>query len=183
MRLPKRPTNPQRGRELHSLIVSRLLDLKQDQEHGDTSIADLLSKADDETQLRRFVAGSVRDRAFGKFNSAQEDELADAKRPDIRFFGNGFDGPVPCELKIADRWSEPNFMSFIEPAFESLPPRRTLTIWHISLNSKWKKVGLGFAQRLAPHEFWNFCTALQVHIDNLTAARPDKEAVMIVGIN
>ncbi len=36
----------------------------------------------------------------------QEEELADAKRPDIRVHGSGFKGPVPIELKIADKnWS------------------------------------------------------------------------------
>lgn len=41
----------------------------------------------------------------------QEEELADAKKPDIRIHGVGFDGPVPIELKIMDnKWSGANLV-------------------------------------------------------------------------
>jgi hypothetical protein len=42
---------------------------------------------------------------LGRYSVPQEEELADAKRPDIRIHGSGFDGPVPIELKIACSWT------------------------------------------------------------------------------
>ncbi len=42
-----------------------------------------------------------------------QEELADAKRPDLRFHGVGFDGLMPAELKLADKWTGP-------PLFERL---------------------------------------------------------------
>ena len=44
----------------------------------------------------------------------QEEELADAKRPDLRFLGAGFDAPVPAELKLADKWTGPHLFERLE---------------------------------------------------------------------
>jgi hypothetical protein len=91
--------------ELFEMIVFRLLDLKADLEDGDTSIAEILQSVKNEPTLRNWIGGWFRDRSFGRYSVPQEEELADAKRPDIRIHGFGFDGPVPIELKIADNWS------------------------------------------------------------------------------
>jgi len=96
---------PQNHRELFDLAVSRLTDLKLDLEEGDTSLASLLIKATKETEYRNAIGGWLRDHSHGRFSVPQEEELADAKRPDIRIHGVGFDGPVPIELKVADNWT------------------------------------------------------------------------------
>jgi hypothetical protein len=91
--------------ELFELARSRLLDLKYDLEEGDASFATLLRRAERETEVRNFIGGWCRDRAEGRYQVPQEEELADAKKPDLRFLGNGFDAPVPVELKLAGKWS------------------------------------------------------------------------------
>ena len=97
---------PQNHRELYDLIVFRLLDLKADLEDGDTSLAKILVPVTHETEHRNFIGGWLRDRSRGRYSVPQEEELADAKRPDIRIHGIGFDGPVPIELKVVDNnWS------------------------------------------------------------------------------
>ena len=97
---------PSNHKELHELAVSRLLDLKDDLEQGDTSIAGNLRKETLETEVRKFIGWILREKAFGRYSIPQEEELADAKRPDLRFHGMGFDGPVPVELKLVDNnWS------------------------------------------------------------------------------
>jgi hypothetical protein len=97
---------PQNHRELNELVISRLLDLKADLEEGDTSLANILVDVEEETKHRNFIGGWLRERSFGLFSVPQEEELADAKKPDIRVHGVGFDGPVPIELKVADNsWS------------------------------------------------------------------------------
>src|SRR5690606_21922444 len=50
----------------------------------------------------------------GRYSIPQEEEFADAKRPDLRFHGTGFDGPVPVELKLADNWSGPDLFERLE---------------------------------------------------------------------
>jgi hypothetical protein len=97
--------NPRNHCELFEMTVSRLHDLKADLEDGDTSIAEILQSVQDETKHRNVIGRWLRERSLGRYNVPQEEELTDAKRPDIRIHGFGFDGPVPIELKIADKWS------------------------------------------------------------------------------
>jgi hypothetical protein len=96
---------PSNHRELWELALSRMLDLKDDIECGDTSIASILLRVNSEEELRNFLGGWCRDRASGRYSVPQEEEMADARRPDLRFLGMGFDAPVPIELKIADNWT------------------------------------------------------------------------------
>jgi len=98
---------PRNHRELAELAVLRLLDLKDDLEHGDTSLASILKTVTQETIMRNYIGRELREKAYGRYSIPQEEELADAKRPDLRFHGMGFDGPVPVELKLADKWTGP----------------------------------------------------------------------------
>jgi hypothetical protein len=96
---------PHTHRELFDLTFSRLLDLKDDLEDGDASNAPLLQLTPEETRHRIYIGNWLRERSLGRYSVPQEEELADAKRPDIRVHGSGFDGPVPIELKIACSWT------------------------------------------------------------------------------
>jgi hypothetical protein len=105
---------PSNHRDLWYLAITRLLDLKHDLEEGDASIATILQRADQETEIRNYIGNWCRDRSRGRYVIPQEEELADAKRPDLRFHGAGFDGPVPAELKIADKWTGPHVFERLE---------------------------------------------------------------------
>nr|WP_319382364.1 hypothetical protein [uncultured Roseibium sp.] len=97
---------PSTHSELADLAVMRLNDLKDEIENGDSSIADILKNVTLETDMRNYIGRELREKARGRYSIPQEEELSDAKRPDLRFHGVGFDGPVPCELKLADNgWS------------------------------------------------------------------------------
>jgi len=109
--LERTPTN---HRDLWYLAVDRLLDLKFELEEGDTSIASILQLTDRETEIRKYVGQWCRDLSHGRYVIPQEEELADAKKPDLRFHGVGFDGPVPVELKIADKWTGPHLFERLE---------------------------------------------------------------------
>ena len=105
---------PSNHKELAELAVLRLLDLKDDLEHGDTSIAGILKTVTQETEIRKYIGKELRDKAQGRYSIPQEEELADAKKPDLRFHGVGFDGPVPVELKLADNWTGPQLFERFE---------------------------------------------------------------------
>ncbi|HDR9159253.1 TPA: hypothetical protein QDB05_005829 [Burkholderia vietnamiensis] len=105
---------PANHRELWYHAVDKLHALKHDLENGDSSIASILQAVDQETEFRKFLGGWCRDRAAGRYVVPQEEELADAKRPDLRFFGVGFDAPVPAELKLADKWTGPHLFERLE---------------------------------------------------------------------
>lgn len=101
-RLERTPGN---HRELAELAVMRLLDLKDDLENGDSSNAGLLLNVA-EKEVRKYIGNVLRDKAQERYSIPQEEEMADAKKPDLRFHGVGFDAPVPVELKVADAgWS------------------------------------------------------------------------------
>lgn len=105
---------PANHRELWYHAVDKLEALRHDLENGDSSIASILQAVDQETEFRKFIGGWCRDRAAGRYVIPQEEELADAKRPDLRFFGVGFDAPVPAELKLADKWTGPHLFERLE---------------------------------------------------------------------
>lgn len=106
---------PRNHRELAELAILRLLDLKEDLELGDSSIASILQTVTQETEMRKFIGRELREKAFGRYSIPQEEELADAKRPDLRFHGVGFEGPIPVELKLADNnWSGPKLYDRLE---------------------------------------------------------------------
>ncbi len=105
---------PENHRELAELAHLRLLDLKDDLENGDSSVARILQGVTLETDIRKYIGRELREKAFGRYIIPQEEELADAKKPDLRFHGVTFDGPVPCELKLADNWSGPDLFERME---------------------------------------------------------------------
>ncbi|CUI99652.1 NACHT domain-containing protein [Achromobacter ruhlandii] len=105
---------PANHRALWYHAIDKLEALKYDLENGDSSIASILQAVDRETEFRKFIGGWCRDHAAGRYIIPQEEELADAKRPDLRFFGVGFDAPVPTELKLADKWTGPHLFERLE---------------------------------------------------------------------
>ncbi|WP_439924387.1 hypothetical protein [Nitrobacter sp. JJSN] len=110
----KLDNTPKTPRELADLAVLRFLDLKDELENGDDSVASILMKVDEETKMRNYLGHELRNKAFGRYSIPQEEELADAKRPDLRFHGTGFDGPIPTELKLADGWTGPQLFERLE---------------------------------------------------------------------
>lgn len=105
---------PANHRELWYHAIDKLDALKHDLENGDSSIASILQAVDQETEFRKFIGGWCRDHSAGRYVIPQEEELADAKRPDLRFLGAGFDAPVPAELKLADKWTGPHLFERLE---------------------------------------------------------------------
>ncbi|MCX5903377.1 MAG: hypothetical protein NTV89_07875, partial [Proteobacteria bacterium] len=110
----KLESTPRNHRELAELAILRLLDLKDDLEHGDSSVAGILKNVSQETDMRKYIGRELREKAFGRYSIPQEEEFADAKKPDLRFHGVNFDGPVPAELKLADKWSGPKLFERLE---------------------------------------------------------------------
>ncbi|WP_167226828.1 hypothetical protein [Pelagibius litoralis] len=97
---------PTTHRQLFDLAVSRLQELKHDYEDSDTSPAAVVIRTKDEVELRNYIANELRKISKGRYSIAQEEELPDTKRTDIRFHAAGIPGAVPVELKIADNgWS------------------------------------------------------------------------------
>ena len=93
------------GAGLFQVVMDRLRDLDHDCRHDDFSIKPLLRNCQDEPEVRTAIAGWLRDHANGAYMVAQEEEVVDAKRTDIRLRVIEEDRKAVLEVKIADNWS------------------------------------------------------------------------------
>ncbi|ARS48135.1 hypothetical protein PSMEN_06935 [Ectopseudomonas mendocina] len=180
-RLERTPSN---HRDLWYLAVDRLLDLKHDLEEGDASIASILQPVDRETDIRNFIGNWCREHSGGRYVVPQEEELADAKRPDLRFHGVGFDGPVPTELKLSDKWTGPHLFERLEIQLcgDYLRDRKSsrgifLLVYH-GTKTRWDLPNGKQAET-----FDALLEALQNHWTTLAPQFPGVEEVRVIGID
>lgn len=178
--LDRTPTN---HRELADLAIARLLDLQDDLENGDDSVARILQRVEEEPEMRNFLAHALREKARGRYTITQEEEFADAKRPDLRFHGAGFDAPVPAELKLAERWTGPHLFERLEVQLSGdyLRDNRSARGIFVLVNRKkgrrWQLPSgdlVDFAQLLA---------ALQDHWASIADRYPHVEDLTVMGID
>lgn len=176
---------PANHRELFELVELRFLDLKDNLEHGDSSIADILIKgATQETDMRKYIGEWFRDRAQGRYSIPQEEELADAKRPDFRIHGNGFDGPVPAELKLADKWSGPNLFERLENQLcgdylrDNRSNRGAFVLVYRGEKQRWE---LPIGNKTV--DFAGLLDALQSHWSSVSKKFPGVDEIRVIGID
>ena len=180
-KLERTPTN---HRELAELAILRLLDLKDDLEQGDSSIASILKKVNQETEIRKYIGKELRDKAQGRYSIPQEEELADAKKPDLRFHGAGFDAPVPVELKLADNWTGPKLFERLENQLcgdylrDNRSGRGVFVLVYRGESHRWEVPGSG--NRL---DFEGLTVALQEHWLLISPKYSNVEDIKVIGID
>lgn len=174
---------PSNHRELAELAELRLLDLKDDLEHGDSSIADILQQITHETGMRKFIGRELREKAFGRYSIPQEEELADAKSPDLRLHGMGFDGPVPVELKLADNWSGPKLFERLENQLcgdylqDDRSNRGIYLLVYLGDKTSWD---LPDGNRV---DFSELIVALEKHWQHISPVFPEVDDITVIGID
>ncbi|MCB1464557.1 MAG: hypothetical protein KDJ90_19560 [Nitratireductor sp.] len=175
---------PLNHRALAEFAVMRLLDLKYDLENGDGSIAETLKKVKLETEMRKFVGHELREKAHGRYSIPQEEELADAKKPDLRFHGTGFDGPVPVELKLADKWTGPELFERMENQLcgDYLRDRRSARGLFV-LVYLGEKTGWVVPGSVNSVDFNGLVAALQDHWEQLSPKFPGVDDITVIGID
>jgi hypothetical protein len=181
-KLERTPCN---HRELAELAVLRLLDFKDDLEHGDSSIAGILKTVKQETEMRKFIGRELREKAHGRYSIPQEEELADAKRPDLRFQGVGFDGPVPVELKLADNhWSGPKLFERLENQLcgDYLRDNRSNRGIFV-LVYRGDKPGWELPRSCDRVDFAGLTAALQDHWRQISSKFSKVDDIMVIGID
>lgn len=176
---------PKNHRELAELAVLRFLDLKDDLEDGDSSVAPVLLKVTQETQMRNYLGHELRQKAFGRYSIPQEEELADAKRPDLRFHGVDFDAPVPTELKLADKWSGPDLFERLQNqlAGDYLRDIRSGRGIFVLVHRGICKDGWEIPGKRGRANFDGLCDALRNHWDNISDNYPGVDDVTVIGID
>jgi hypothetical protein len=176
---------PKDHKSLFGLISSRLNDLKSHFEQSDDSTANIVIKTKDETEIRNYVGNWLRDKSQNRYSVPQEEELADAKRPDIRIHGNGFDAPVPIELKIADNnWSGRKLFERLQNQLcgDYLRDQRSTCGVYLLFN-RGEKQTWSSNDGQAQLNFAELVTSLQKFADGIVAQRRDIEDVIVVGID
>lgn len=91
---------------LFQTMMDRLEDLQHELTHGDFTDRRLVRKATDEADMQATLATRLSARANGAYTLTREDEVADRKRTDIRFFSVVSRHKAVAEVKLADsRWT------------------------------------------------------------------------------
>lgn len=176
---------PANHRELFELTEMRLLDLKDNLEHGDSSIADILIKgATQETAMRNYIGDWCRERAQGRYSIPQEEEMADAKKPDLRVHGNGFDAPVPVELKLADKWTGPKLFERLKNQLcgdylrDNRSNRGVFVLVYRGEKQRWDLPESDVAVT-----FQELVNALQAHWQTISSKFPNVDDIRVIGID
>lgn len=175
---------PNNHRDLADLGRLRLLDLKDDIENGDSSLAKLLLHTQDESEMRTFIGRELRKEARGRYSVPQEEEFADAKRSDLRFHGANVDAPVPLELKLADNWTGPEIFERLENQLcgdylRDNRSRRGLFVL-VNLGSKKNWQLPDSAQKV---DFDGLIAALENHWETRAPSYPGVDHVDIIGVD
>ncbi|WP_420473696.1 NACHT domain-containing protein [Noviherbaspirillum sp. ST9] len=175
---------PANHRELAELAHLRLLDLRDDLENGDSGIASILLGVTQETEMRKYIGHDLREKAQGRYSIPQEEELGDAKRPDLRFHGVKFDGPVPVELKLADKWTGPALFERLENQLcgDYLRDNRSNRGFFV-LVYRGEKAGWDIPGSENRVDFSGLVESLQNHWSVISSKFPNVEAIEVVGIN
>jgi hypothetical protein len=175
---------PATHRELADLAHLRLLDLRDDLENGDSGIASILLSITKETEMRKYIGHELREKAQGRYSIPQEEELGDAKRPDLRFHGVKFDAPVPVELKLADKWTGPALFERLENQLcgDYLRDNRS-NRGLFMLVYRGDKAGWDIPGSENRVDFQGLLKALQDHWATISFKFPNVEAIEVVGIS
>lgn len=177
---------PNNHRDLWYLAVDRLENLKRDLEDGDSSIAEVLKRVTLETEMRNYIGDWCQQRAGTRYMIPQEEELADAKRPDLRFHAGADIGPVPAELKLAEKWTGPKLFERLDAQLcgDYLRDRRSSRGIFLLIHqgekagSKWTLPDTGRTVG-----FSELIEALQSHWSVLASRYPHVEDVRVIGID
>jgi hypothetical protein len=176
---------PANHRELFELAEMRFLDLKDNLEHGDSSIANILIKgATKETDMRKYIGDLLRDGAQGRYAIPQEEELADNKRMDLRLHGMGFDAPVPVELKLAEKWSGPELFERLENQLcgdylrDNRSNRGLFVLVYCGEKSSWE-----LPETRMKVDFTGLVEALQAYWVVISSKFPGVDDISVIGID
>jgi hypothetical protein len=175
---------PSNHRELAELAILRLLDLKDDLENGDSSVANILKTVTQEIEMRKYLGRELREKALGRYSIPQEEELADAKRTDLRFHRAEVDGPVPTELKLADKWSGPKLFERLENQLcgdylrDNRSSRGIFLLVYRGKQAHWELPSSG--DRV---DFTGLITALEEHWLQIAPKFPNVDDITVIGID
>ncbi|MEX0707660.1 MAG: hypothetical protein WD078_06810 [Woeseia sp.] len=98
-------TAPHTSRDLQQLAIRRIDDFNYDLSNSDFSNGAFLASLPQETDVQIWISDELRKKQGRNYSVEREPELADAKKPDIRFEAKATDARVQLEIKVANDWT------------------------------------------------------------------------------
>jgi hypothetical protein len=174
---------PRSQEDLFHIALARLDDLKLDIEEGDESEAVYLRKLKQETEVRTVFANRLRKASRSMYTIGSEEELADAKRTDIRFNAPQVYAPVPVELKIAGKWSFRELRERLESQLVKQYMRVSqygifLLVHNSKKNRRWRN---SYTHQLV--DFDQLIVSIKREVENLKSKYLNVEHIEVVGID
>lgn len=176
-------TEPRTPREVHRLVVNRLLRMKVDMEDGDSGERGHFLPGDPEKKYQRYVAARLRETLrIGPFVS-REDEVADDKKLDIRVAMPA--GRTTIEVKPLDnesaKYSYTALCSTIEVQLigqymRDADSRFGILLLFLAEQKRFRVDGIQVS-------FESLLVALQAFANDLVERRPDVDGLTVVGID
>lgn len=176
-------------KELHDVVLDRLVDIKNDIRVGQftNKVAwrqDHLGRADERT-VQLGIADQLNLRAKGAYSVTREPELGSHDEPDIFIQRAGINEPVPVEIKVADSWSYQQLCDAISKQLigKYMKPRAA-THGHLIMTYHGKKKSWRSTKgRKQSYNFPNLVDALQRVADNFVHNDPNVMKISITGID
>lgn len=98
-------TAPRTGKDLRSVLLTRIEDMQHDLLHDDFSQGQILKGIGSEKEVQKWVADRLRLKQGRSFSVEREPHVVDEKEPDVRIRAKTTDANVSMEIKVADSWS------------------------------------------------------------------------------
>ncbi|MBG0778008.1 MAG: hypothetical protein H0S85_16400 [Desulfovibrionaceae bacterium] len=106
--------DPKNADDLFHITLMRLEEIKDEVENGDFGWRGLITPEVPEVEIQKVFAGKLREIARGRYSVSREEEVDDAKKPDIRISAATVTGKISIELKPAHKWSGPELVERLE---------------------------------------------------------------------
>jgi len=98
-------TAPRTGKDLQSVLISRLEDIQHELVHGDFAQGLTLKALPHEVDVQNWVADRLRLKQGRAFSVEREPHVAGEKEPDIRIRAKATDASAAMEIKVAEMWT------------------------------------------------------------------------------
>ena len=174
--------DPRSDHDLYELTTWRLLDIKHDVEKSDLSIRGDLHPSAKERRLRIWLARQLVQRSNGKFVAPQEVEVDLENKPDIRIEHPNIRGPVPIEIKWAQKWSYNDLFTGLRNQLiqkylkDENAQYGVYLLGYIGKEKKWRKghINIGFDQLIQ---------SLQDGANSLQKTNKNINGIKVIGVD
>jgi hypothetical protein len=96
---------PRTAKDLRTVLVHRVEDMKHDLLHGDFSQGRMVKALRKEVDVQNWIAERLQMKQGRSFSVERECHVADEKEPDIRVRGVATEAAVAMEIKVAETWT------------------------------------------------------------------------------